>query len=181
MENCYRVVNTRIDSIDRKIISLLQKNPNISQNDIAKEVELSQPSVSARIKRMRESGVLALMFGIDIKKVGLHVAKIELNKRERNEFIKDCPYILSVIETVEKNVLYLVSEDFSSLEAVAKKHFNMDDFEVVISSYPNLILPIKIPENNNGCKSCDCINCDFYIKGKCIGCPSSSYYKGTLW
>ncbi|MBC7128633.1 MAG: winged helix-turn-helix transcriptional regulator [Thermoplasmatales archaeon] len=174
-------MNATIDNIDRKIISLLQKNPNISQNEIAKEVELSQPSVSARIKRMRENGILASMFGIDIKKVGLHVAKIEINKNEKNEFIKDCPYILSVIETVEKNILYIVSEDFSSLEAIAKKHFDMDDFEVVLSSYPNLVFPIKIPEKNNGCSNCDCSNCDFYIKGKCIGCPSSLYYRGKLW
>ncbi|MEM1513943.1 MAG: winged helix-turn-helix transcriptional regulator [Candidatus Thermoplasmatota archaeon] len=170
-----------IDNIDKKIISLLQKNPNISQNEIAKEVELSQPSVSARIKRMREIGILAFMFGIDIKRVGLHVAKIEINKNEKNEFIKDCPYILSIIETVEKNILYLVSEDFSSLEAIAKKHFDKDDFEVVLSSNPNLVFPIKIPEKNNGCRNCNCMNCDFYIKGKCIGCPSSSHYRGKLW
>ena len=173
-------MNAKIDSIDKKIISLLQKNPEISQNEIANEVELSQPSVSARIKKMRENGILSFIFGIDIKKVGLHVAKIEIMKNEKKEFMENCPYILAVIETVEKNILYLVSEDYSSLEAIAKKHFDMDDFEVILSSSPNLVFPIKVPEENN-CKNCDCTNCEFYIKGKCIGCPSSPHYRGKLW
>ncbi len=171
----------KIDEIDRKIISLLQKNPELPQSEIASAVNLSQPSVSARIKRMKDLGILACSIGTDLKKIGLHVAKVEYSKGEEKDCIKECPYVLSVLETENARTLYLVSEDFSSLESIVKKHFEKDDFEVIISSHPDFIMPLKMPEKNGSCSYCNCPSCSFYINGRCLGCPASHYYKGKLW
>ena len=45
----------KLDDKDRKIISLLHDNQEISQEEIAKIVHLSQPSVAMRIKKLKES------------------------------------------------------------------------------------------------------------------------------
>jgi DNA-binding Lrp family transcriptional regulator len=48
----------RPDRIDKEIIKLLLRKPNISQDEIAKKVCLSQPSVYYRIKKLKELGIL---------------------------------------------------------------------------------------------------------------------------
>ena len=48
----------KLDNIDRKIIKMLQKNARIPVKDIAKEVFLSSPAVSARIEHLEKSGII---------------------------------------------------------------------------------------------------------------------------
>ena len=48
----------KLDNIDRKIIQILQKNARTPLKEIAAQVFLSSPSVSARIERMKEEGVI---------------------------------------------------------------------------------------------------------------------------
>lgn len=47
-----------IDTIDKKILSLLSANARCSLKSIAKEVGLSSPAVSARISRLERDGVI---------------------------------------------------------------------------------------------------------------------------
>lgn len=47
-----------LDSVDKKIIGMLQKNARIPVKEIAKEVYLSSPAVSARISRLEKEGIL---------------------------------------------------------------------------------------------------------------------------
>ncbi len=48
----------RIDEIDVKILGLLQGNGRMKRNAIAEEVGLSVPSVSERMRKLEERGVL---------------------------------------------------------------------------------------------------------------------------
>ncbi len=47
-----------IDSVDRKILETLAKDARLSYRDIAKRLGLSHASVSTRIKRLEEGGVI---------------------------------------------------------------------------------------------------------------------------
>ena len=47
-----------LDTIDKKIIELLQKNGRIPLKRIADEVFLSPPTVSARIDRLEKAGII---------------------------------------------------------------------------------------------------------------------------
>ncbi len=44
-----------MDAIDRQILDLLQRDARITQQEIAKRVRLSQPSVADRIRKLEES------------------------------------------------------------------------------------------------------------------------------
>lgn len=44
-----------MDEIDREIINLLRKNARISIKEISREINLSQPSVSIRLKRLEKN------------------------------------------------------------------------------------------------------------------------------
>lgn len=48
----------RIDEIDVKILTLLQKEGRMKRNRIAEEVGLSVPSVSERMRKLEERGVI---------------------------------------------------------------------------------------------------------------------------
>lgn len=47
-----------IDNTDFKIIKLISQNPNINQSDISKELNLSQPSVCLRVKKLYDLKVI---------------------------------------------------------------------------------------------------------------------------
>ena len=47
-----------LDNIDKSIIRILQENARTPVKDIAKEVFLSSPAVSARIERLEKRGIL---------------------------------------------------------------------------------------------------------------------------
>jgi Lrp/AsnC family leucine-responsive transcriptional regulator len=54
----------RIDEIDAKILHLLQTNGRMKRNRIAEEVGLSVPSVSDRMRKLEERGVLEGYFAV---------------------------------------------------------------------------------------------------------------------
>ncbi|MCD6511979.1 MAG: winged helix-turn-helix transcriptional regulator [Thermoplasmata archaeon] len=171
------VFKEEIDEIDRKIINALQLNPDISQNELAKVVNLSQPSVSARIKKLRKNGILSANFGIDIKKAGLHVAKIEVDDVDIDKF-KSCPYVLSILSTNNGHIIFVTGEDYSSMEHFVKKNFGDVEMKIIIDVFPHLIMPVKMEKN--GCKM-NCRECPYYLTGQCLGCPFFEEYKGKLW
>ncbi|MET3107243.1 Lrp/AsnC family leucine-responsive transcriptional regulator [Oxalobacteraceae bacterium GrIS 2.11] len=51
-------MTSKPDSYDQKILALLQQDARISHAEIGRQIHLSQPSVSERIKRLENSGVI---------------------------------------------------------------------------------------------------------------------------
>ena len=52
------IMRNTMDAIDEKIISLLQENARISIKDIAAQVFLSSPAVTARIERLEKNEII---------------------------------------------------------------------------------------------------------------------------
>lgn len=48
-----------MDKLDQKILSLLAQNARMPVNEIAKQVSLTSPAVSARIKKLENDGIIA--------------------------------------------------------------------------------------------------------------------------
>lgn len=60
-----------LDEIDIKLLEVLQKNGRTRRNNLADQVGLSLPSVSERLRKLEESGVIAGYFAkIDPKILG---------------------------------------------------------------------------------------------------------------
>ncbi len=63
-----------IDSIDTKILSILQKDSRTTYRDIAKLVKLQPPSVIDRVKKLEKTGVIKrYVTVVDEKKLGIDV------------------------------------------------------------------------------------------------------------
>jgi len=187
--------STKLDRKDLAIISLYSQNPNISQEEIAKKLGISQPAVAMRIRRLTSTGILSKQVGLDLFKAGLHLAKVDVTTTSTSKVLrafKGCPYFLNGLVTSGRNnlCLFFVAEDIATLEAIVDNHLraNKDvqsvDFNIVISSAHSVIAPIRIygKADRQPCEAAvECHKCPSYIDGRCIGCPIIGQYKGWLW
>ena len=109
------------DALDIKILNILQKNGRTKRNQIAEEVGLSIPSVSERLKKLEESGMIGgyfarlnrKSFGYDIMAYILVMMesskhyKTMINKVEHIPEILECHSVLGegshLLKAVTKN------------------------------------------------------------------------------
>ncbi len=185
-----------LDKRDREILSLLERNPEMSQNDMAEKLKISQPSVSARVHKLKQKGALSHVVGMNLKKVNLYMAKVDVMAKNTSsvlDIFKDCPYFLNgLIVSGEHNLcLFFVGEDIATLEAIVDGHLRNNPVvssakvSIVITPLKDFILPVKmsfgssdIPPCGNGC---NCKECAHHISNRCLGCPVTSSYSGKIW
>ena len=115
------------DAIDKKIIRILQKNARTPIKEIAREVFLSSPAVSARIERMEKSGLLSgshaqvnyMLFGYHIKAF----INLEVEPNQKKDFY---PFIENIPNVIECNC---VTGDYAMLvEVVFQTTVQLDHF-----------------------------------------------------
>lgn len=183
-----------LDTKDRAILEILKNNPDISQNDIAKMVNLSQPSVGARIKKLKDSGIINHTYGIDLKNPGFYILKVDVKCNRPEELVKmfkGCPYFLNAF-TVAGNynlTILFVGEEVFSLQAIVDQHVRIspfvDDVEIglMISAERSAVVPMRIKVKNSDKAPCnsDCRDCDYWKDKRCLGCPVTGFYRGKIW
>lgn len=183
-----------LDDRDRKIIGLFERDPEISQADVAAQVGLSQPAIGARIGKLRQSGALSSTIGVDLRKAGLSLAKVDLTARDSNVIIdrfRQCPYFVNamIVSGRENLSMYFAAEDISTLEALVDRHLRSNpdvsnvDFGLVVSQVQNPATPVKIGFEKGEASPCgfDCPTCQYYLNNRCLGCPMTKHYKGSFW
>lgn len=84
-----------MDAIDRKMISILQKNSRISVSKLSEELSLSRPSINERLIRLQEKGVIeAFTLRLSLPKIGkpilliIHFSALKVIPDEFEEHIK---------------------------------------------------------------------------------------------
>jgi len=184
-----------LDQKDRKIITLLHDNQEISQEDIAKIIHLSQPSVAMRIKKLKERGIIDHIVGVNLNKVGgIYVAMVMVRTTNTTKILnmfRNCPFFLNgfIISGKENLLLLLAGEDLASLESIIDSRIRPDkdvqsaDFNIMISNIKDFVMPIKIVERPLNKPPCgvDYKGCQAYHENRCFGCPATSRYKGVFW
>ena len=90
-----------MDKVDEKIVQMLQENARVPIKEIAKEVFLSSPAVSARIDRLCHEGLIkGYHMTIDREKLGYTVTafiNLEMSPARKPQFyafIRECPNVL---------------------------------------------------------------------------------------
>jgi hypothetical protein len=80
-------------------------------------------------------------------------------------------------------------EDLASLESIIDERLGPDedvqgaDFNIIISSIKDFIMPIKIIERSLKNPPCgvDYKECQAYNENRCFGCPATNRYKGVFF
>ncbi|MBW7888270.1 MAG: Lrp/AsnC family transcriptional regulator [Bacteroidetes bacterium] len=120
-----------IDDIDITILDILQKNGRTRRNDLAQTVGLSIPSISERLKKLEENGVIKGFFAeLDPKKVGKDITafiKVSVDKSKHYQaFIEQAKLLDEVLEIHAitgdgSHLLKVRTENTSSLEKLLSK------------------------------------------------------------
>ena len=144
----------KLDDIDRKIITLIQGNPNITHSEIAQKVERSQPTIGMRLKKLRNSGVLKIQAGLNFKTVDIFLAFVYLKTDEPEMVLSQashCPFMMNAYKlSGEYNIiLTLASAKLDKLDGLVNSHFRNKEkiqsvkMEVVVDIAKDLVLPIN--------------------------------------
>jgi Lrp/AsnC family leucine-responsive transcriptional regulator len=120
-----------MDEIDLKILEVLQKNGRTRRNDLAETVGLSIPSVSERLRKLEEGGIITGYYAkLDPKKLGKDVtAFIRVTVDSSKHFASLIEHANATDEVLEchavtgegTHVLKVRTENTSSLEKLLSK------------------------------------------------------------
>jgi len=184
----------KLDEKDRKIITMLHDNQEISQEEIAKQIKLSQPSVAIRIKKLKEKGIIERIIGVNLHKVNIYVAIVLIRTTNTTKILnifRNCPFFLNgfVISGDRNLMLLLAGEDLASLESMIDERLRPDedvksaDFNIMISSIMDFVMPVKMIERPLKKPPCgvEYKECQAYYENRCYGCPATSRYKGIFF
>jgi len=134
-----------MDKVDKKIIHMLQENARVPVKEIAKEVFLSSPAVSARIDRLSQDGLIkGYHMVIDRTKLGYDVTafvSLELSPSQKSQFypfIQNCPNVLEC-SCITGQYSQLIKVSFKStmeLDAFigSLQHFGRTSTQIVFST-----------------------------------------------
>ena len=129
----------KIDKTDKKILDILQQDGRVSASNIASELGISIPTVTDRIKKLQDSGIIKGIHAVlDPKSLGLDVAAIitlisesSLHYKELTRAAEKTPEVLQCLSPTGKgsHMLFVVSNNSSTLEDLLRK----------IQSWPGVI------------------------------------------
>ena len=140
----------KIDDLDRKILDFLQKDGRMAASHIADELDISIPTVTDRIKKLSESGVIkGFQVTLDPKLLGLDVSAIITVISESSEHYKEViqaarntPEVVQCYSTTGKgsHTLIIVAKNSQALEELLRKIQNWPgvsrtETQVILSSY----------------------------------------------
>jgi Lrp/AsnC family transcriptional regulator, leucine-responsive regulatory protein len=136
-----------LDEIDAKILDVLQRQGRTKRNDLAEVVGLSLPSVSERLKKLEEAGIITGYHAtVDPKKLGRDITafifvRIDSSKHYQ-QFLEHAHHLDEVLEchaiTGEgSHLLKVRTTNTASLEKLLAK---IQAWSGVMSTQTNLVL-----------------------------------------
>ncbi|HUX59730.1 MAG TPA: Lrp/AsnC family transcriptional regulator [Ignavibacteriaceae bacterium] len=128
-----------LDDLDIKILNILQKNGRTKRNEIAEAIGLSIPSVSERLHKLEERGVIEGYYTkVNKKAFGYDIMAYILVTMESSKHYK------SFIPRVEKTPQIIechsvLGEGSHLLKAIVKKTESLENLLSEIQSWPGVI------------------------------------------
>lgn len=167
-----------IDDKDVRLFSLYIKNPDISQTELAKSLNISQPSINARVNKLKKKGILASTVGIEFNKSDLYLTRIDFTASNAENILnelKQCSFFVNgFIMSGKNNVsILIVGHDLKKIETIVNKHLRNNQFvkdinvNVVVSTTKPFVCGIDIEkEHHEECQNpASCDKCMFIKKG----------------
>ena len=189
-----------MDDVDKRIITQLQVNGRASLEELAKITGFTSMGTKKRLEKLIENGTIKISALINPNALGLHpaIVMLEMESAEAMQNVLDrfeeCPRVVQIFKTIGGyNLMALiVAETRETLESISmekcslrcSKGIRRSEFYPISDTYFSPFLQIR--ENlahkkrtETPCKV-DCDPCKRYEAQKCVGCPTTSNYKGSL-
>ncbi|SDV03684.1 Lrp/AsnC family transcriptional regulator [Pseudomonas mucidolens] len=131
---------TQLDAIDRKLLSLLARNAELSYNELSQQVHLSAPAVHERVKRLKSRGAIratvALLDGLKVGRALLAFVHLETSNWETTRRVLEMSAFPEIeeIHTVAGDtamILKVRTENSAALENMLGKLHRLEGFKGV--------------------------------------------------
>jgi DNA-binding Lrp family transcriptional regulator len=189
-----------LDEVDRKIISQLQIDGRTTLGDIAKNVGYTSMGVRKRLQKLVDQNAIKVSALLNpaffklfpaIVMLEMESAKAMQNLIDR---FKNCPRVVYIFRTIGgyNLIALVVAEDQTTLESISVEKCSLrsgggirrSEFYPISDMYFSPFLPVRehLTHKEKTAAPCnvDCRPCNPYKAGKCVGCPTTSHYRGTL-
>jgi DNA-binding Lrp family transcriptional regulator len=189
-----------VDETDRRIISQLQEDGRTTLQDLAKNVGFTSMGAKKRLEKLEKNGTIKITALINPSALKLHpaIVMLEMDSAEAMEELlerfKDCPRVVQIFKTIGgyNLVALVVAETRETLESISMEKCSLrcsrgirrSEFYPVSDIYFSPFLQIRenLVQKERKVAPCNvqCDPCNRFEKHKCVGCPTTSNYKGTL-
>jgi Lrp/AsnC family leucine-responsive transcriptional regulator len=148
----------KLDETDIQILKTLQKDARESASHIAEKVNVSVPTVTERIRKLQENGViLGFQTAIDPSSIGLDVSAIITIISGSSQYYKEVtiaaeetPEVVQCFSTTGNgsHMLYVVTKNSNTLEELLRKIQSWPgvartETQIILSSYkPGSTIPL---------------------------------------
>ena len=189
-----------MDEVDRKVIMQLQADGRTTLQDLAKSVGFTSMGVKKRLEKLLATGTIKVSALINPKALKLYpaIVMLEMESTEAMQKLldrfKECPRVIQIFKTIGgyNLIALVVAETQETLESIStekcslrcSKGIRRSEFYPISDTYfaPFLQIREDLMHKERTVTPCDvnCDPCNRYETQKCVGCPTTSYYKGPL-
>ena len=189
-----------MDEVDQKITSKLQLDGRTTFKELGELVGYTSMGVKNRLEGLQERGILKVSALLNMESLNLvgAIVMIEIESAEAMnkllERFRNCPRVVHIFTTLSgyNLIALIVAEDQSTLESISVEKCSLRSSEGIRRSelYPigkihySPFLPVRkyLAHKETVITPCnvDCGSCQRYLSEKCVGCPTTRYYKGSL-
>jgi DNA-binding Lrp family transcriptional regulator len=189
-----------LDAIDKKIVTQLQADGRTTLQKLSKSIGFTSMGTKKRLERLLKKGTIKVSALINPSALKLHpaIVMLEMESAEAmqdllNRF-EECPRVVQIFKTVGgyNLIALVVAETQETLESISmekcslrcSKGIRRSEFYPVSETYFSPFLQIRenLAHKERKVTPCNvaCDPCNRYENQKCVGCPTTTYYKGSL-
>ncbi len=189
-----------MDEIDKKIITQLQADGRTTLQELAKAVGFTSMGTRKRLQKLLSKGIIKVSALINPSALNLHpaIVMLEMESAEAMQELlsrfEQCPRVIQIFKTVGgyNLIALVVAETQETLESISMEKCSLrcsrgirrSEFYPISDTYFSPFLQIReeLAHKERKVTPCnvDCDPCKRYETQKCVGCPTTSHYRGTL-
>jgi DNA-binding Lrp family transcriptional regulator len=189
-----------MDETDKKIITLLQADGRKTLQEVAQNIGLTSMGTKKRLQKLQKNGTIKISALINPNALELHpaIVMLEMESAEAMQNLldrfKECPRVVQIFKTIGgyNLIAIVVAETKETLESISmekcslrcSKGIRRSEFYPVTDTFFSPFLQIRegLSHKQNKRTPCnvDCDPCRRFETKKCVGCPTTTHYRGTL-
>ena len=189
-----------LDEVDRKIVSKLQLDGRATLQELAKDIGFTSMGAKKRLQKLKDQNCIQVSATLNSFsfKLSPAIVMLEMENAEAMQNLldrfRDCPRVINIFKTMGGyNLIGLViAEDKDTLESISVEKCSLrssegirrSEFYPISDIYFSPFLPVRehLTHKGKSITPCnvDCRPCSRYQNNKCVGCPTTHYYRGTL-
>jgi DNA-binding Lrp family transcriptional regulator len=189
-----------MDEIDKKIVARLQADGRTSLEELSKATGYTSMGTKKRLQKLVNQKTIRVSAAINPNQLKFLPAMVMLEMESAQAMqnlvqrFKECPRVINIFKTVGgyNLIALVVAENQDTLESISVEKCSLRSSPGIRRSefYPITDIHfspfLQIRENLANLQKLappcgvDCNTCPRYGAHKCVGCPSTCDYKGTL-